>query len=86
MDTTKKRTRAESDADLERKINELDWDETTEVSVVIHNPGKPTQDEPSSLAQVGWRIYQSLPHPVVKVVLVVGLGVAAAWAKAKAYW
>lgn len=87
MDTlkSKKKTIAESDHDLTRKIAALDWDDTSEISVVINHPAK-EREEPSSVVQLTWRIFQAVPTAPGKVATVVLLGIAAAVAHVRGWW
>jgi len=86
MATTKKtKTRHESNAELDRKIRDLDWDEDTEISVVINNPAKLPED-PTTLVQAGWRLFKSIPSTPKKVIAAVLLAVLAAVSRNAGIW
>ena len=87
MDTTpkKNRTIAESDHDLTRKIQDLDWDDQSEITVVIQHPQK-GKDEPTTGAQIVWRTFHAIPSTKWKVAIVVTGALSAALTRWWGFW
>jgi len=87
MDPKKpKRSIAESDADLTRKIEQLgDWDEVSEITEAIQKLAD-KKDEPDSIPQLAWRAFMAIPSTPAKIVTVVLAGIAAAYTHNLGWW